>query len=58
VLTSDHKVIRGLYAAGNDAACNIYQDAYPPLPGNTLGFAINSGCMAAENAIEYIESKK
>jgi len=59
VLTPDCKVIPGLYATGNDAACNIYHDDYVGvLPGNTLGFAINSGCMAAENAIEYIESIK
>jgi len=59
VLTPEHIVIPGLYATGNDAACNIYTDGYPSiLPGNTFAFAINTGRMAAENAIEYLNSSK
>jgi fumarate reductase flavoprotein subunit len=57
VLTKDFEVIPGLYAAGIDAACNIWRDVYVNvLPGNALGWALNSGRMAAENAIEYIKS--
>lgn len=54
VLTEAAKVIHGLYAAGTDA-CSIYGDSYVfTLPGNTMGFALNSGRMAGENAAAYI----
>ncbi|SEL27107.1 MULTISPECIES: FAD-dependent oxidoreductase [unclassified Butyrivibrio] len=50
VLTQDAKVIPGLYAAGTDA-CNIFGDSYPfILSGNTMGFCLNSGRIAGENA--------
>ena len=56
VMTEKYEVIPGLYAAGVDANA-LYGDSYPlGLPGNTAGFAINSGRMAAENALEYIKS--
>jgi fumarate reductase flavoprotein subunit len=46
----------GFYAAGTDA-CTIYGDSYVfVLPGNTMGFALNSGRMAGENAAEYVKS--
>jgi len=54
-LTPEFKAIPGLYATGMDAAFNVFYDTYPSiLPGNTMGFSINSGRMAAENALEYI----
>lgn len=54
VLNEDHMPIEGLYSAGSDAN-TIYGDSYNfTLPGNTMGFAINSGRMAGENAAEYI----
>lgn len=54
VVTDDFEVIPGLYAAGTDA-CSIYGDSYVfILPGNTMGFAINSGRMAGENAVDYL----
>jgi fumarate reductase flavoprotein subunit len=57
VLNNNWDTIPGLYAAGTDA-CNIYGDSYVfVLPGNTMGFAINTGRMAGENAAEYIRSK-
>jgi fumarate reductase flavoprotein subunit len=57
VLSKDFEVIPGLYAAGTDAMCNIYRDIYPyNLPGNALGFCLNSGRMAAESALEYLKS--
>lgn len=53
VLTPDFQVIPGLYAVGLDA-CSIYGDSYPfILPGNTMGFALNSGRIAGENAARY-----
>lgn len=54
VITNDFDVVPGLYAAGTDA-CSIYGDSYVfILPGNTMGFAINSGRMAGENAVDYL----
>jgi succinate dehydrogenase/fumarate reductase flavoprotein subunit len=58
VLTKDYEVIRGLYAVGTDT-CGIYGDSYAfVLPGNTIGFAVNSGRIAGENVLEYIPMKK
>lgn len=55
VVTRDHEVIPGLYAAGTDA-CAIYGDSYVfILPGNTMGFALNSGRMAGESAAAYVQ---
>lgn len=55
VLNQDWKKIPGLYAAGTDA-CSIYGDTYVfILPGNTMGFALNSGRIAGENAAVYIK---
>ena len=57
VLTKNYDIIRGLYAAGVDA-CTIYGDSYVfILPGNTMGFAINSGRIAGENAADYVKAK-
>ncbi|WP_024287275.1 FAD-dependent oxidoreductase [Cellulomonas sp. KRMCY2] len=48
--------IDGLYASGTDA-CGIFGDSYCfYLPGNTMGFAINSGRMAGYHANRYIDS--
>jgi fumarate reductase flavoprotein subunit len=56
VLDKQDDVIPGLYAAGSDAEA-IYGDTYTiTLPGNTMGFAINSGRMAGENAAAYVKS--
>jgi len=56
VVTKNHEVIPGLYAAGTDA-CSIYGDSYVfVLPGNTMGFALNSGRMAGGNAATYVQS--
>lgn len=55
VFDKNDKVVQGLYSAGSD--CNtIYGDSYNfTLPGNTMGFAINSGRMAVESVADYIE---
>ena len=56
VVTDDFEVIDGLYAAGTDT-CTIYGDSYMfILPGNTMGYALNSGRMAGENAADYVDS--
>jgi len=56
VMNKNFEVIPGLYAAGLDAN-SIYGDTYIFwLPGNTLGFALNSGRMAGEYAVDYIRS--
>lgn len=53
VVARDFRAVPGLYAAGTDA-CNIYGDSYVfVLPGNTMGFALNTGRIAAENAVAY-----
>ena len=50
VLNEESKVIPGLYCVGTDA-CSIYGDSYPfTLPGNTMGFCLNSGRIAGEQA--------
>ena len=56
VLDKNWEKIPGFYAAGSDA-CSIYGDSYVfVLPGNTMGFAVNTGRIAGENASEYIKS--
>jgi fumarate reductase flavoprotein subunit len=56
VLDKSWDVIPGLYAAGTDA-CTIYGDSYVfILPGDTMGFALNTGRIAGENAAKYVES--
>ncbi len=57
VLDKKWNKIPGLYAGGTDAN-SIYGDSYPfILPGNTMGFALNSGRIAGENAAEYAKSQ-
>ncbi|MCZ7662768.1 MAG: FAD-dependent oxidoreductase [Thermoleophilia bacterium] len=47
-------VIPGLYAVGN-AAGGIYGESYEVITtGGSLGFAVNSGRIAGENAVEYL----
>ena len=54
VVSTEGKTIKGFYAAGTDA-CNIFGDSYVfIMPGNTMGFCINGGRMAGENAADYI----
>ncbi len=53
-LTAKGDVIPGLYAVGTDAG-GMYGDSYDLLlGGGTAGFAVNSGRIAAENAIKYM----
>lgn len=54
VLDKNHMPIEGLYSAGSDAN-TIYGDSYNfTLPGNSMGFAVNTGRMAGESAAQYI----
>ena len=47
-------MIPGLYAVGLDAG-GMYGDSYHLIfPGSTIGFAVNSGRIAAENALRYL----
>ncbi len=50
VQNDDGQTIPGLYSAGSDAN-TIYADSYNfTLPGNTMGFAVNSGRIAGSEA--------
>ena len=54
-LDPEFEPIPGLYAAGADA-CNIYDDSYMfLLPGNSMGFAVNTGRIAGMEAAKYLE---
>jgi fumarate reductase flavoprotein subunit len=54
-LDKDWNPVPGLYAAGTDT-CTIYGDSYMfLLPGNTMGYCLNTGRFAGENAAAYIE---
>ena len=51
----DFMPIPGLYAVGADS-CNIYEDSYMfLLPGNSMGYAVNTGRIAGMEAAEYVE---
>ena len=55
VLDENNRVIPGLYAAGTDT-CTIYGDCYPfILGGNTMGYCLNTGRIAAEQAADYLD---
>lgn len=56
VLNDDLNVIKGLYAAGTDANSLYNPDYAFVLPGNSLGFALNSGRIAGASAVEYIKA--
>ena len=56
VIGQDWKPIKGLYAAGTDA-CSIYGDSYPFIfPGTSMGFALNTGRIAAESIVKTLKS--
>lgn len=56
VVDTNNEVIKGLYASGTDANSICNPDYVFVLPGNTLGFAVNSGRMAGRNAVEFIKT--
>ncbi len=54
---SEFEPIPGLYSAGADA-CNFYNDSYMfLLPGNSMGWSVNSGRIAGMEAAEYVEDE-
>jgi fumarate reductase flavoprotein subunit len=53
-MNDDYQILPGLYAAGNDAN-SIYDTTYVPLAGNYMGFAVNTGRIAAESALAYLK---
>jgi fumarate reductase flavoprotein subunit len=56
VLNNNDNPIKGLYAIGNDAG-GAQGDTYNfGLPGSSFGFALSSGFIAAENAVEYLKA--
>jgi fumarate reductase flavoprotein subunit len=58
VVRQDETPIPGLYAAGNDVG-GMYGDSYDLLmAGSTIGFAVNSGRIAAENAVRYAKGQR
>ena len=58
VVGTDWNTIPGLFAAGTDA-CSIYGDSYVfIMPGNSMGFAVNTGRIAGENALKYVVAHK
>ncbi len=51
----DFEPVPGLYAAGADS-CNIYDDSYMfLLPGNSMGYAVNTGRIAGMTAAEFVK---
>ncbi|MCL6476968.1 MAG: FAD-dependent oxidoreductase [Peptococcaceae bacterium] len=54
VLDKQDRPIPGLYAAGVDAGGWESETYCAELAGSTLGFAINSGRIAGENAVKYL----
>lgn len=55
VLDDEMNPIPGLYAAGTDT-CEIYGDSYMfLLPGNTMGYCLNTGRFAGESAADYAQ---
>ena len=55
VMDNDWKPIPGFFACGTDT-CTIYGDSYMfLLPGNTMGYCVNTGRFAGEGASDYID---
>lgn len=55
VLDNEWNPIPGLYACGTDT-CTIYGDSYMfLLPGNTMGYCLNTGRFAGEGAASYCD---
>lgn len=54
VITDEYKPIPGFYGAGTDIN-ETYDGTYMfYLPGNTMGFAVNTGRMAGERAADWV----
>ena len=54
VLDEEGNAIPGLFSCGTDS-CTIYGDSYNFLmPGNTMGYSVNSGRFAGESVVAYL----
>lgn len=54
VMGADDEPIAGLFSCGTDS-CTIYGDSYMfLLPGNTMGYSVNTGRFAGESVVEYL----
>lgn len=54
-IDKDFEPVPGLYAAGADS-CALYDDSYMfLLPGNSMGYAVNTGRIAGMEAAEYVQ---
>jgi len=55
VLDQNDQVITGLYSAGTDS-CTVYGDSYMfLLPGNTMGYSVNTGKFVGEAVSELLK---
>jgi tricarballylate dehydrogenase len=54
VLDLGYAPIPGLYAAGSTAGCWESESYCYRLTGHLVGFALNSGRIAGENAVKYL----
>jgi fumarate reductase flavoprotein subunit len=57
VLDTEDHAIPGLYAAGSTAGCWESESYCYRLTGHLVGFALNSGRIAGENAAQYLKAK-
>jgi len=57
VLDTRDNPIPGLYAAGSTAGCWESESYCYRLTGHLVGFALNSGRIAGENAVQYVSEK-
>lgn len=56
VLDTNDTVIQGLYSAGTDS-CTVYGDSYMfLLPGNTMGYSVNTGRFVGEAVSDFIKN--
>lgn len=56
VIDANDQVIPGLFSCGTDS-CTIYGDSYMfLLPGNTMGYSLNTGRFAGDAAVTYIQA--
>jgi len=56
-LDSEDEPIPGLYAGGSTTGCWESENYCYEMTGHLLGFAINSGRIAGENAVKYISER-
>ncbi len=56
-LDTEDKPIPGLYAAGSTTGCWESESYCYHLTGHLVGFALNSGRIAGENAVKYLSKK-